>query len=367
MNLLSPDTQSSRAYLSYVGPEWGVSTGAWTFLVPEGLPITRIRVKHDLPQNWSMVAPWEPGQSELVTENLDAFAAATYTVGPFDIRDYRTDGTRLTLAIYSPWDESVRTRTRSLLQEAWRYMVADVFRATPRMWHTAAVFPPTEAGYGIFRLEGPDSQAFSGRPNDLLWLTLQFSHRVFHIYLGWPPDAAGRASAAEMWIVEGVNTYYNAGKVPKAVGLTEDVTEGLARHYARYQGFLGGPQDRPVGSAEAIRVPGPDGNLLPYGKGALVAYLLDSLMGNVTQNRIGVDDLVRQLFQQFGNQKRPIYGQDRSRRFSNADTLALVNRLTGRSFSPFFDRYVFGNESLPLSAQGNRLAIDLDRLRTAVR
>ncbi len=75
-----------------------------------------------------------------------------------------------------------------------------------------------------------------------------------------------------------------------------------------------------------------------YNKGQLVGLLLDLTIRKVTANKVSLDDVMRYLYQNYALQ---------SRGFADDDLQRVVEKLTGKDFAPFFQRYVSGLVELP--------------------
>ena len=74
-----------------------------------------------------------------------------------------------------------------------------------------------------------------------------------------------------------------------------------------------------------------------YGKGAIVAALLDIELRTRTQGRQSLDDLVRAMYTRF---------PETSSGYTNDDILHELNRLTGTDFTEFFRRNIKSSDDL---------------------
>ena len=61
----------------------------------------------------------------------------------------------------------------------------------------------------------------------------------------------------------------------------------------------------------------------------------------LTQNRSDLDDVMQQMYREFGLTGRA---------YAMKDVIRIVSRITGEDFEPFFSKYVTGTERLPLEA-----------------
>ena len=78
---------------------------------------------------------------------------------------------------------------------------------------------------------------------------------------------------------------------------------------------------------------------LVYDGGSLIAAALDLQIRTLTQNRSSLDDVMKQMYREFG-----LTGVT----YTINDVIRIVNQIAGEDFKPFFSKYVTGTERLPL-------------------
>ncbi len=83
----------------------------------------------------------------------------------------------------------------------------------------------------------------------------------------------------------------------------------------------------------------PEYSISYYNKGQLLGVLLDILIRDATDNRAGLDDVLRDLNENFAKRGR-FYDETK-------DLRAAVERAAGKSFAEFFAKYVSGTDALP--------------------
>ena len=76
-----------------------------------------------------------------------------------------------------------------------------------------------------------------------------------------------------------------------------------------------------------------------YNKGKLTGLLLDLMMRKLTKNQFSLDKVLLYLWENYGQQNCG---------FEDGDIQKIVESLSGKDFSPFFDRYIHGLVELPL-------------------
>jgi predicted metalloprotease with PDZ domain len=82
----------------------------------------------------------------------------------------------------------------------------------------------------------------------------------------------------------------------------------------------------------------PEYSISYYNKGQLLGVLLDVLIRDASDNRAGLDDVLRDLNENFAKRGR-YYDETK-------DLRAAVERAAGKSFGDFFSKYVSGSEEL---------------------
>ena len=88
-----------------------------------------------------------------------------------------------------------------------------------------------------------------------------------------------------------------------------------------------------------------------YDGGCLVAAALDLQIRKQTQNRSSLDDVMQQMYREFG----PTDDE-----FTMRDVIRIVSQIAGEDFKPFFNEYVAGTERLPLEAYFRDAGLDVE-------
>ena len=78
---------------------------------------------------------------------------------------------------------------------------------------------------------------------------------------------------------------------------------------------------------------------LVYQGGSLIAAALDLQIRNLAQNRRSLDDVMKQMYREFG-----LTGNE----YTMSDVIRIVSQIAGEDFEPFFCKYVAGTDQLPL-------------------
>ena len=180
--------------------------------------------------------------------------------------------------------------------------------------------------------------------------------RLRPIELG-PFDYEQEVFTRSLWIAEGVTDYY-ADLVLHRAGLatSADVIDSLSNRIQEVQAAPG----RLVQSVEQasfdawIKYYRPDENsnntsISYYTKGALVGFLLDARIRNVTDGRAGLDDVMRAAYARYSGERG--YTPDQFK--------AVAEQVAGTSLSAFWDTAVRGTGELDYSEALETLGLQL--------
>jgi len=151
-----------------------------------------------------------------------------------------------------------------------------------------------------------------------------------------------------LWFSEGTTSYYDL-IIPYRAGLYDVRTylTALGKEISRYLTTPGRwVQPLSESSFDAwIKLYRPDANtpnsqISYYLKGEMLSLLLDLLIRSRQGNQRSLDDVLRQLWEQFG---KPELG------FTAADLEAVVQAIADTDLTDFFQRFLHGTEELPFN------------------
>ncbi len=151
-----------------------------------------------------------------------------------------------------------------------------------------------------------------------------------------------------LWFSEGTTSYYDL-LIPLRAKIYDAKTflTALGKEITRFQTTPGRlVQPLAESSFDAwIKLYRPDANsansqMSYYLKGEMVSLLLDLLIRQRHQNGKSLDDVLRQMWQQFGQAEIG---------FSHADLLGVIEAIAETDLSEFFHRYLYTTEELPLT------------------
>jgi len=182
------------------------------------------------------------------------------------------------------------------------------------------------------------------------------SHEYFHVWnvkriqprVLQQADLAAESHTTLLWAFEGITSYYDDLALLRA-GVIDlpSYLKTVAQSMTRVQR---GPGRLLQSVAESSfdawtkfyqqDENAPNAIVSYYAKGALVAFGLDIEMRLASQDRVSLDDLMRELWQRYGRTRLGV---------EETDIAALCAELVGKAMDDFFADYVQGVKELPLA------------------
>ena len=354
--------------MAWARPDFVFFNGTNVFMHAEGrgydFPAT-VRVR--TAGGWNVATGMRPvtGQARTYREgSYHDLVDMPFFVGRFDVDSQRIEGKWQRLATYPAG--SFQGAPRAQLWDQLRRMTPAMVKVTGEQpwtdYTTMMVFQP-ETGSALEHQNshlGIYDPQFMGTPI----LASITAHEIFH---AWnvkrlrpadlvPYDYAGKQPTPLLWVSEGITDYYADLALVRGGIIDSSAFLGLTT------GKIAQVSDaRPVALEDASLstwIHPKDGTAyLYYPKGSLAGLMLDVLIRDGSDNRHGLDDVLRELW-------RTAYQQGRG--FTTEQFYAVASRLAGgRSFAEFHDKYVDGRDPYPwatvLPLAGLRLRADSTR------
>jgi predicted metalloprotease with PDZ domain len=161
-----------------------------------------------------------------------------------------------------------------------------------------------------------------------------------------PVDYVKEQYTRALWFAEGVTSTYASYTMVRTGlwtkqqfyhDLGEQITELEARPASRWQSVEQSSLDAWLEKYPLYETP--EHSISYYTKGQILGVLLDILIRDRTANRRSLDDLLREMNQDFA-----VAGKTYR---DSLDVQLLANKISGSSFEEFFKRYIAGAEPLP--------------------
>ena len=150
----------------------------------------------------------------------------------------------------------------------------------------------------------------------------------------------------EYWFCAGFTQYYSE-IVSVRLGLVSetDFLRNLERMWEAYLSRQGQLSIHEAGEDKSAN------RELVYDGGSLIAAALDLQIRSLTENRSSLDDVMKQMYREFGLTGVP---------YTMKDVIRIVSRIAGEDFKPFFRKYVTGTEQLPLEEYLKDTGVDVE-------
>lgn len=326
--------QRNLGYLGYLCDTYLLSNSAWTFVAPDGVIANQYRVLFKLPPGWAPVTPWSRyGKGFIVTTFRD-FAVATYGCGTFEIMEKTVKNTDVVIAIDSKFSREFKDTASANCFKIFEY-IKTTFGADGPDIHFS-VFPksqePTPSEWQYVN----ESGLSQGEAVDNYYsVYYQFAHRIFHTYNSYAPEGM---DIRPLWFLEGMDEYYS---ILALMNINYDIPlSGLAYRYNYvYKSGLD-KYDGPISASGRTLDDHEREQYLYYHKGALVCYLLDRYIREISDGKRTLKDILYDLYDG--------YGQFQNGFVTNDQILNTTGRLTKHDVSGFFNDYIYGSKPLDM-------------------
>ena len=173
-----------------------------------------------------------------------------------------------------------------------------------------------------------------------------------------PVDYTREQYTRALWFAEGVtNTYASYTMLRSGLWGTpqfyQDLTDAFSqldsRPARKWQSVEESSLDAWFEKYDAYNTP--DFSISYYNKGQILGVLLDISIRDATDNRKSLDDVMRAMNDEYAHQHRFYNESDGIR--------SVIERVSGRSFEDFFQRYVSGTDDIPVNQFLNLAGLEL--------
>ncbi|TCC94355.1 M61 family peptidase [Pedobacter frigiditerrae] len=325
------------------------------FMYPAGMIKTPSTVKIVPFTGWDKVSTGlEPiaGQKFTYTaSDFDILFDSPMEVGTQDIFEFNAAGVRHEVAMYGGGNydkERLKVDMAKIVEQE-----TAIFGENPNKHYTFIVHNYAQGGGGLEHLNstvlGASRNAYSSERGYQGFLGL-VAHEYFHLWnvkrlrpiaLG-PFDYDNENYTTNLWIAEGFTSYYPI-KVMLRAGFTNP--EGFVNSNLGTIGTVMNTPGSKINSAAessfnawinpAYR-PSENGNntfISYYTKGQVIGNLMDLEIINATKGAKSLDDVMKAMYLQCKTLKRG---------YTDAEFKAMVEKISGISFTSFWDKYVTG-------------------------
>ena len=359
--------------------------GASIFMYVVGHKPDPVKLTINPPSGWKIVngRTDRPGQTEWEFPNWDVMIDTPTEIAPDWTQDsFEVDGKKYHVVVHSFGAEG--GKRRALVKDIERIVRAEVamwgapeFSDYTFLIHFAA---DDHSGDGMEHLTStqiiePGALSETGVYEDTLGTV---AHEFFHVWnvkrlrpeeLG-PWDFTRPLRTRGLWVAEGFTNYYGHLMLRRAgVWSDKKFLDREAQTISRIESAQGSR----LMSAEESSLSAPflddaphaqltnlgNTSISYYPKGELIGMVMDLLVRGRTKGRLSLDDVMRQMYDEFYLKSPNSSYYLRGRGYQTEDLERIVSLLSKTDFTDFFKRYVRSVEVLPydeaLSYAGLRL------------
>ncbi|HVH09886.1 MAG TPA: PDZ domain-containing protein [Gemmatimonadales bacterium] len=339
---------------------FGQVLGTNLFLYEDGHLDRPAEVRFALPAGWSVTTALPgTGTGPYTAANYHELADAQTFVGQYSLDSLEVDGKSLRIAVWpaDAYSAGVRRNLRTDLERIAKTENA-LFGGPPYERYTVffnVIREPINFGGG---LEHAASQfdimpqgGFANEAGELGdFMVPLMSHEYFHLFNVkrirpvemWPYEYHAEQYTPLLWWSEGVTDYYaDLTNLRSHLWTTEQFLGNAAQNMQQVEAAPEPWSEEDGSVATWINEIFVNSSQLYYPKGSLTGLLLDTSIRDATDNRHGLDDVMRALYTRF-------YQRDRG--FAEADLLGLFREFGMPDVAGFARRYIHGREPLPYEA-----------------
>lgn len=336
-----------------IATDFAFFTGIELFLEPIGHRNTPSTLKFQLPGGWKLMSALKNTTDPTVfsAADYDTLVDAPALMGKFDVTEFQVEGKPHYFAA-APAGVFNAEKSKKFTEMLGSTIKAQsgIFGGLPYEKYVAFYFfmpAQSNASGALEHLNSYVAFAPGGERATPEQIIGTGSHEFFHIWNVkrirpaemWPYDYSRENESPLLWVSEGFTNYYGVvGTYRGGVTSKENFLSRVADAAAGIENTEARKYIPPASSSMVTWV-GYDTpqafTVSYYTQGQNLAGLLDLSIRNDTNASMGLDDVMRSLY-------REHYLKGKG--FTTADMIGIINRITKKDYTDFYDRYVFGVE-----------------------
>lgn len=337
----------------------GYFNGAALFFFIPGLEQQPIRVKIVPPRlDWRVTTPLPQVSGEANTfyaTDFDTLVDSPFEIGIHQLYDFEILGKPHQLAIWGEGNADAKRIVPDIQKIV--QIEAEMFEGLPYDRYVFLLHLASQGAGGLehkncctlnysrlgFRAKDKYNQFMELVAHEFfhLWNVKRIRPKALEVF-----DYENENYTPSLWFSEGATSYYDL-LIPLRAGIydTKTFLANLGKELTRFL-TTPGRLVQPVSESSFdawIKLYRPDANsgnsqISYYVKGELISLLLDLLIRARHENKRSLDDVMRQMWQQFGKEEIG---------FTPEQLQQIIESVAGDDLSDFFKRYVDGTEELP--------------------
>lgn len=346
---------------AYLDNDSGFFTGVQFFVMVDDKRSIPATVSFDLPANWKILTTLESADNGQTYEakNYDLLADSQTMIGTFDLTEFNVLGKPHYLATapvgwYSAENtEKLKEKLKGIIETQnkifgelpyEKYLFLYVFKEVPEA-NTSNYLEEIQSANSHLQIVEPTAE--ESNPEKLLASAI---HNHFHAWNlmrmrpveNWNWDYTKNVDSRLLWLTEGVTRYYmTVTRLRSGNGTDKDfifrVNESINGVELNPSRNILSPADGSMLSE--IRFEGIlETDYSVTQGGHIIGFLLDLSIRHDTNSKYSLDDVMRTLY-------RETYKKGKG--YTEKDFQNIIEKLTGKSYQEFFDKYVNGTEIPP--------------------
>ncbi|MEO7539810.1 MAG: PDZ domain-containing protein [Pyrinomonadaceae bacterium] len=336
-----------------INEDFAFFTGIELFLQPEGHRDAPSTVHFRIPPGWKIATALKDTSDPMTftAVDYDTLVDAPVEMGKFDVTRFEVEG-KPHYFIANPAGTFSKEKSDKFVGMLTKVAKAQsaIFGGLPYDKYVYFYFfapPESNASGALEHMNSFVAFAPAGSVATPEMILGTASHEFFHVWNVkrirpaemWPYDYSRENETPLLWFSEGFTNYYGALAVYRAGLMTaDDFLQRVADTASGIEGSEARSYISPANSSVSTWV-GYDTpvafGISYYSQGQNIAALLDLSIRHDTDGKAGLDDVMRALFNE--NYKR-------GRGFTTEDMIRVVNRLSGKDYHDFYQRFVFGTD-----------------------
>ena len=309
-------------------------------------------IQLNVPDSWKIATSLEGENTKRTAANFDELADSPFICSPLlQCENYEVNTTKFYVwfngEIKPDWDRVITDFTAFSKKQIEKFIEFPVSE-----YHFLIQILPTKAYHGVEHCKstvitlGPTYEVFNSLYKELLGVS---SHELYHTWnvkalrpaAMWPYDFKKENYSELGYIYEGITTYMGD------LFLLKSGVFSLEQYLVEFKAQLQKHFDNPARFNYSVAqssfdtwldgyVPGVPGRKVSiYTEGCLLAFVTDVKIRKATQNKYGLDEVMKRLYFDFAMKGKGI---------TEKDYISTLEHISGTSFDVFFKEFVHGTQ-----------------------
>ena len=357
--------------------EFGEFLGTNLFPYEEGQLDRPAEVRFALPAGWQVttaLAGAGSGSGPYTAANYHELADAQTFVGKYSLDSLQVDGKWIRIAVWpaDAYSSGVQRNMRADLEKIARTENA-LLGGPPYERYTVffnVIREPVNFGGGLEHAASQFDIMPQGAFADAAgtfgdFMVPLMAHEYFHLFNVkrirpaemWPYDYHAEQFTPLLWWSEGVTDYYaDLANLRSGLWTTEQFLGNATQNMQQVEAAPEPWSEEDGSVATWINEVFVNSSQLYYPKGSLTGLLLDVSLRDASDNRHGLDDVMRALYIRFYQKQKG---------FTTQDLLGLLREYGLPDVDAFYQRYINGREPLPYESVLAKAGIAVARRTTS--